>query len=454
MKPAKQGCALTRTAETNPQLTLEEISRTSGRPTPDLQDEKEEAALKLTLRDANDRNESTDVEDIDLDENITTMSYARNTKKDVPVPDSLVILPQHDSHLTQANAVQSLKQGRFHSWDRYFTEGQALVEKHPRRLEFAIVTSFVQGLYAAKQHEQCEQWLDVNGWTWESVAHFGLSNTPSIPVHLESTDPRNTRQSSETAEKKAKGRQDQGAVSKVPDQSMKRPEEEIQKPSTFMPQASSPLRQQSQLANGAYPPKEAGKVRKLRKTKTRSQRRPTKWVRARRDANGRLQSQRQSSPLVSESPSQANDHIRITGRTKVAPRRNCKPAEHHSSMKHTNARPSKQQANGAIGDPEANTRLETSQEFPECPGTPPCQQTPAQDPEQTIPRLVKRRRSIDRIFEKQGRKRRRLMDEEGLSPLPPQPFPRLGNNESRRRKRRRLPLPPPPEIPIMPTSDE
>lgn len=411
----------------------------------------------LTLRDANDRDESPEVEEIDLDENVTTMSYAKHLSGDIANQDSLVMLPQHDSHLTQANFVQPVKQGRFHSWDRYFTEGQALVKKHPRRLEFDIVKNFVEGLYSASQRGQCEQWMDLNGWTWESVAGFGLSGTPSVPVYLDSVDPRAVNKGNETAEKQAKG----VSTRDPPSASTKQPKKKVIKVPKGKPnvetRSSQRLREQGQAAKGVLKPQEVKKTKSAARTGC-SQTALNKTATPTQDAKGRFISRRSSSPVLAANSPQATVQQSTAEGREPAFRKRTKLGDHATSEKRTKARTPKQQATAASCAPELSTRLKPIQELPERPSTPSRQQTPSQGPEQTVPRLLKRKRSIDRIPEGEGRKKNRLMDADGLPPLPAL-LPALlvhaiGKNEGRKRKGRRLPLPPPPEIPIMPTSDE
>ena len=410
----------------------------------------------LTLRDAIDRDESTEVEEIDLDKNVTTMSYAKNMKRGVPVSDSLVMLPQRDSHLTQADVLEPLKQGRFHSWDRYFTEGQALVKRHPRKLEFSIVKSFIAGLYATKQREQCVQWLELNGWTWESVAGFGLSGTPCVPVYQDSVDPGALVGPNEAAEKVVKSPITQDSTPTIARQSKKK----VKGGSTGKPnpktRSSQRLRNQSQVTKSVHQPRNTKQDKTPVATlpRSRSQRAPTKTATPRRDASGRFLRQRSSSPAIAARSSQASARGSIANGKKGLSRKAAKMGEHASSLKQAKVRAAEQEAIAVPTVLNAGIDVEPVQAAPQRPTTPPRQPSPSQGPEQTVPRLIRRRKSVDRVSEVQARKRRRLMDEQGLPPLSPQSVQPDGKESGRKRKRRRLPLPPPPEIPIMPTSDE
>ena len=407
----------------------------------------------LTLGGANDREESPEVEEIDLDENVTTMSYAKHLNGNVTNQDSLVMLPQHDSHLTQANFVQPMKQGRFHSWDRYFAEGQALIEKHARKLEFDIVKSFIEGWYSESQRERCEQWLDLNGWTWESVAGFGLSSTPSVPVHLDSIDLRAVRTGNETAENRVKGVSTRDPASATTKQPKRKFNEVSRGKPNVETRSSQRLREQDQAARHIPKPQEVKKTKSFARM-ARPQPAMNNTATPLRDARGRFITRRSSSPvLAAHSPQNSIQQSGVEGR-ELASRKKTKLEDHATFEKHTKARPPKQQARAAPRASEASTRLKPIQRLPDRPSTPPRQQTPSHGPERSVPRLVKRKRSIDCISESKGGKKKRMINADGLPPQPVLLAPAIGKNEGRKRKGRRLPLPPPPEIPIMPTSDE
>jgi hypothetical protein len=114
--------------------------------------------------------------DIDLGENMLTPEPdADNVRQTLPeetmamIPESLItnFHQQKDSGL--------LKQGKFQSWDRYLTTGEALIGTLPKRKEGAFVEAFVDGIYDEKLRRNCETMLDEIGWSWESVKDFVMN---------------------------------------------------------------------------------------------------------------------------------------------------------------------------------------------------------------------------------------------------------------------------------------
>ena len=406
----------------------------------------------LTLRDADECGDETEVQDIDLDENVTMMSYEKNIQRHLPGADSLVPLPPYETQDTQAVLDQVLKQGRFHSWDRYFAEGQTLIKKLPRRHELDLVKRFVEGLYATKQREQCESWLDVNGWTWENVDGFGLSSTPSVPVHLEVVHPRNQDGMTEVGEKDNEDVQDPSEKSKPlmkPESSPKRNQQVGQK---SVQGKSQPPRECSPAAKHARQSRGKGKLN-IRSTKRhQSQRQSSGSATRRRDGKGRFRRRRSLSPILGENVSHSGVSVSRANRGKNVRRHKSK--DDGSSGKPFNEAPRKQHIKAVRAPSEATTEMKANQQNIEPLSTPLHQQTPSRGIERTIPRLVRRKRSVDLVAEQRSRKRRQLMDEEGLPPLPAHPIQQHRKDRKTGKKRHRLPLPPPPEIPIMPTSDE
>ena len=134
----------------------------------------------LTLRSAT-RRESTTDGSFDLDGNVVISSYAGHAYQASPPPnDSLRPIAEETEHIEPTmTEIGRLKQGRYHSWDRYLAEGQSLMDKIPRGQELLLVQNFVDGLYANGEREQCREWLKLSGWSWSKVAAFPLSGTPS-----------------------------------------------------------------------------------------------------------------------------------------------------------------------------------------------------------------------------------------------------------------------------------
>jgi hypothetical protein len=357
----------------------------------------EDAEPMLTLRDQVNQHASTEPEEIDLDANVATMSYARNMWRGEPVADSLVMLPERYSQLARDSNAGTLKQKRFHSWDTYFGQGAALMRETPRRYESNVVKSFVEGLYATRQRGQCEQWLDLNGWTWESVAAFGLSGTPLVPAgvnkldSVDSVDGRKTKTTAKVSEKRDASNKIDGGTPAVRRKSHKATQQKDDLSAEENTSISGPRRSQ------------------------------------------RIKDLSQSSRNLNEPMTQGVDKY---------PRK--------KNQKQDNARRERvwQRPRNEKGRFD---KLPSPSKHEQLPSTPVRQRTPDRH-EQALPRLVKRKRSTGAVH-CESPKKRRLMDEEGLPPLPVQPSERVGRRVAKVR-RRRSPLPPPPEIPIMPTSDD
>ena len=141
--------------------------------------------VMLTFKPGYGPREATASEDIDLDQNVTLMSYAGNLTRTIAEDAgvSTLDLEAPRQGFTRAE-LDGLRQGRFQSWETYLHRGQALLAKMPRREESHVVERFVNGMYSEAQRQQCYQCLDLNGWTWDSVASFGFSSTPCVPMQL------------------------------------------------------------------------------------------------------------------------------------------------------------------------------------------------------------------------------------------------------------------------------
>ena len=139
----------------------------------------------LSLRPGFGPREATASEDIDLDQNVTLMSYAGNLTGKVAGEEDISTFHLEAARQGWTHAeLEGLRQGRFQSWETYLLRGQALFARMPRRQESHLVERFVDGLYSEAQRQQCCQWLDLNGWTWSSVASFGFSSTPCVPTQF------------------------------------------------------------------------------------------------------------------------------------------------------------------------------------------------------------------------------------------------------------------------------
>lgn len=140
--------------------------------------------------------DSLSSDDIDLDHNATMLSYVNNMTRAV-IPSAKgrsLTTASFGSNAEKRGLDEVLAQGRFQSWETYFAEGQNIFRQIPRKNELLLVQKFVDGLYSRSQKDQCFQYLDVNGWTWNSIAAFGFSATPCAL-----TQAKGNRNRSETA---------------------------------------------------------------------------------------------------------------------------------------------------------------------------------------------------------------------------------------------------------------
>lgn len=152
-----------------------------GHPEPQSKEEEEE--YMLTQRNIELRDSTAD-ESFDLDRNVTDFSYALYRPLRPLSNDSLrPIAPISKDYAYLLAEISALKQGRYHSNDSYFAEGQSLIDRVSKEQETSVVEKFVEGLYAAGERQQCRQWLDASGWRWEHLGEFLLTATPSVPAH-------------------------------------------------------------------------------------------------------------------------------------------------------------------------------------------------------------------------------------------------------------------------------
>ncbi|KIX93559.1 uncharacterized protein Z520_10737 [Fonsecaea multimorphosa CBS 102226] len=121
----------------------------------------------------NQPREMTVPEDLDLDDNAHTISYAGHGCHVPQQNDSLKMLSPSTAQATQLAEIKTLRQRRFDGWDAYYNQGQKLVQALPHNFEGAIVRNFVDGLFKDTHRNQCQQWLDSSGWTWANVTVFG-----------------------------------------------------------------------------------------------------------------------------------------------------------------------------------------------------------------------------------------------------------------------------------------
>ncbi|KAG9773441.1 hypothetical protein KCU88_g5781, partial [Aureobasidium melanogenum] len=118
------------------------------------------------------RRETTLPEDLDLDENATSFSYAARQERTDEDTDTLQLLPQSDVQASQLARVNLFQQRRYDDWDCYYSQGLSLIQSLPRSFEEAILRNFVNGIFHTVQKNQCERFLDEKGWLWNNVTLF------------------------------------------------------------------------------------------------------------------------------------------------------------------------------------------------------------------------------------------------------------------------------------------
>lgn len=112
-------------------------------------------------------------DDLDLDANANTISYAGHHYHPSKEIDTLQELPRPGVPASQLARIKTLKQRRFDDWEYYSSQAQRLIETLPDEFEETIVRNFTEGIFKNSHRDQCRQWLDLKGWSWENVISFG-----------------------------------------------------------------------------------------------------------------------------------------------------------------------------------------------------------------------------------------------------------------------------------------
>ncbi|KAK6371665.1 hypothetical protein LTS17_008917 [Exophiala oligosperma] len=121
--------------------------------------------------------------DLDLDENVNTVSYAGHRVFGVDENDSLSFLSEPRAPADELTKANNLMQERFESWEHYYSRALRLVQTLPATFEEMVVRRFAEGIFQTVQRKQCQQWLELKGWAWENVGSFGSisSQVPPTP---------------------------------------------------------------------------------------------------------------------------------------------------------------------------------------------------------------------------------------------------------------------------------
>lgn len=120
--------------------------------------------------------ETTGPEEVDLDANAPTISYAGHhyPKENIPQEeDALQMLPELSVQPSKLAMINTLRQGRYEDWSSYHGRGAGVRESLPQTFETAILQRFVDGILGEIQRSQCLQWLGNEGWNWENITRFG-----------------------------------------------------------------------------------------------------------------------------------------------------------------------------------------------------------------------------------------------------------------------------------------
>ncbi|KEF59252.1 uncharacterized protein A1O9_04096, partial [Exophiala aquamarina CBS 119918] len=136
-----------------------------------------EAVNNFSLDQHDSQRGTTETEDIDLDANAPTISYAghyRPALNDLNKGDSLSMLPELNVQASRLAQIKTLKQGRYEGWDAYYAKGKDLIDSLPQEFETTIMQQFVNGMSEGVRRAQCHQWLENAGWKWENMATFGI----------------------------------------------------------------------------------------------------------------------------------------------------------------------------------------------------------------------------------------------------------------------------------------
>lgn len=121
------------------------------------------------------RQSTTIPDDLDLDANAETSSYAGHHHYPRSNETPLAMLPELAADPSELAKINTLHQMRFETWGNYHQRAQRLLENLPLVFGEAIMRQFVDGMCREIQRRQCKQFLETVGWKWDNITTFGVA---------------------------------------------------------------------------------------------------------------------------------------------------------------------------------------------------------------------------------------------------------------------------------------
>ena len=113
-------------------------------------------------------------DEIDLDANVETVSYAGHRIRTAgPPEDSLVMIPVPGRECDQqVPLVEAAASAGGQSLQTLAIEYGELVKSFPKQEESSVVRAFVNAIESTKVQHVCRKWLDQTHWVWDEVVSF------------------------------------------------------------------------------------------------------------------------------------------------------------------------------------------------------------------------------------------------------------------------------------------
>ncbi|KIV89836.1 hypothetical protein PV10_07207 [Exophiala mesophila] len=121
------------------------------------------------------RQSTTIPDDLDLDANAETSSYAGHHHYSKANETPLTMLPELAADPSELAKINTLHQMRFETWEIYHQRAQRLLDNLPSVFGDAIMRQFVDGMFREVQRRQCQQFLEKIGWKWDNITAFGAA---------------------------------------------------------------------------------------------------------------------------------------------------------------------------------------------------------------------------------------------------------------------------------------